>query len=162
MFGKVGGHLQRRVEGYVKPQLVADGVTHLAAPRDDLAHIRLKDARRIVHRTTLQTRERQNGSVSRFDTLTEFGTHGAFVANHVGPSAAETSRSYRLVRVHHDMMFGSLHDGIVVVVVDGLAIVALAEGDDGAHITAFHGIVAVLVHQGVGFLHPTLIVDSGG
>ena len=63
-----------------------------------------------------------------FDALTELSPHGTFVANHVGPGAAEACRSYGLMGVYHDMVLGGLHDGIMVVVVDGLAIVAFAKG----------------------------------
>ena len=162
MLWKIGGHLQRRVEGDVKSQLVADSVAHLLSPRHDFAHVCLEDAGCVVHRAALQTRERQYRRVAGVDALTEFGAHSALVADHIGPCAAQTGRSYGFVRVDHDVVLGSLHDGIMVVVVDRLAVMALAKRDDGAHVTALHGVVAVLVHQRVGFLHPMLIVDCGG
>ena len=56
------------------------------------------------------------------------------------------------------MMLGSFHNGIMVVVVDRLAVVTFTKGNDGSHIAAFHGIIAVLVHQSVSLLHPTLVI----
>ena len=81
--------------------------------------------------------------MSGLNALAELSTHGTLVSNHVGPSAAETCRSHGLMGVYHNMMLGGLHDSIMVMVVDGLAVVAFAEGDDGAHIAALHGVVAV-------------------
>ena len=61
--------------------------------------------------------------------------------------------------VDHDAVLGSLGDGVVVVVDERLAVVVLAVGDDFAHIAALDGVIAILVHQVVGFFHPALIVD---
>ena len=58
-------------------------------------------------------------------------------------------------------MLGRLYNSIMVMVVDRLAVMALAKGDDSAHIATLHGIIAVLVHQGVRLLHPTLVILSG-
>ena len=161
MLREVGCHLQRRVEGNVKSQLVADGVMHLLSPRHDFAHVGFENAGGVVHRAALQTGERQDGGVSRMDALAELGAHRTLVANHVGPSAIQTSGTYRLVRVDHNVVLGGLHDSVMIVIIDRLAVVALAKRDDGAHITALHGIVSVLVHQRVSLLHPMLVVDSG-
>ena len=97
MLREVGGHLQGRVEGHIKAQLVANGNLHLFAPGYDLAHIGLEDTRGVVHWAALQTRERQNGGMSGLNALTELGAHSAFITNHVGPSAAETGRPYSLM-----------------------------------------------------------------
>ncbi len=96
------------------------------------------------------------------DALAELGAHSALVANHIGPGATEARGAHRLVGVDHDVVLGGLNDGVMVVVVDGLGVVALGEGDDGADIAALHGVVAVLVHQVVCLLHPALVVDSRG
>ena len=92
------------------------------------------------------------------DALAELGAHGTLVADHVGPSAAQARRAHSLVGVDHDMVFGGLHDGIMVVVVDGLAVVAFAKGDDGAHVATLNGIVTVLVHQVICLLHPSFVI----
>ena len=160
MLGEIGGHLQRRVEGDIESQLVADGVLHLLPPGDNLAHIGLEDAGRVVHRAALQACKRQNGGVAGMNALAELGAHSALVANHIGPRAAEARGSHRLVGVDHNMMLGSLHDGIVIVVVDGLAVMPFGEGDDGTHVAALHGIVAILIHKVVSLLHPALVVDG--
>ena len=160
MLGEVGGHLQGRIEGDVKSQLVADGMLHSVAlvPADDFAHVGLEDARRVVHRAALQSRERQNCGVPRLDATAELRSHRALVANHVGPGAAQSRRAHGLVGVHHDAVLGGFGDGIMIVVVNRLAVVSFSVGNDGTHIAALDGVVSVLVHQVVGFLHPTLVV----
>ena len=62
------------------------------------------------------------------------------------------------MRIHHDVMLGSLLDDVQVVVVHRLRIVVVAAWDDVAHIARLHGIVAVFVHQFVGLLDMTLVV----
>ena len=96
------------------------------------------------------------------DALTELGAHGALVAYHVGPGAAEACGAYRLVGVDHDVVLGGLDNGVVIVVVDGLAVVPFGKGDDGADVAALDGVVAVLVHQVIGLFHPALVVHRGG
>ena len=44
---------------------------------------------------------------------------------------------------------------------DGLAVMAFAVGQNLAYVATLHGIVAVLVHQLVGFFHPVLVIDCG-
>ena len=97
MFGEVGSHLQRRIEGHIQTQLVADGSFHLLSPRHDFTHVGLKDARCIVHRAALQTCERQDGCVPRIDAFPKLRAHGALIANHIGPGATESSGSHRLM-----------------------------------------------------------------
>ena len=63
--------------------------------------------------------------------------------------------------VHHDMVAGSLADREQVMVDQGLAVVVLPVRDDIAYVAAFDGIVAILVHQSVGLLHPPFIINSG-
>ena len=162
MLGEVGGHLEGGVEGDVESQLVADGVLHFLAPRDYLAHVGFEDTGCVVHGAALQAGEGEDGSVAGMDAFAELGTHGAFVAYHVGPCAAEARGAYCLVGVDHDMVLGGLDDGVVIVVVDGLAVVPFGKGDDGADVAALDGVVAVLVHEGVGFFHPAFVVDGGG
>ena len=163
MLGEVGGHLQRRVERHIQSQLVADGVTHLVAfvPADNLLHVGLEDAGGVVHRTALQAGKRQNGGVSRFDAAAELGAHGTFVADHVGPGAAQSRRAHCLMGIDHDVVLGRLHDGVVIVVDDGLAVVSLAVRQNMTHIAALHRIVAVLVHQVISPFHPSLVIDGG-
>ena len=110
----------------------------------------------------MQTGEGEYRGVAGFDGGTELGAHGGLVAYHVGPSAAKTGGANGLMAIHHDMVLGGFCYGIVVVVYDGLTVVVLAVGDNLAYIAAFHGIVAVFVHQLIGLLHPTLIVHCRG
>ena len=146
MLGEVGCHLQRRVECDIQPQLVADGDVHLATPRHYLANVSLEDARSVVHRTALQTCERQNGSVSRLDSILKFSSHSTLITNHIWPSAAQTSWSYSFMSVDHDMMLRRLSNAIMIVVNYRLTVMSFAVRDDFAYITALHRIVTVLVH----------------
>ena len=95
------------------------------------------------------------------DEAAIFAAHCALVADHVGPGAAKAGRTHCLVGVHHDMVLGGLDDGVVIVIDERLAVVMLAVRDDISHITALYGIVSVLVHQGVGLLHPALVINCG-
>ena len=124
-------------------------------------HVRLEDAGGVVHRAALQAGEREDGGVAGLDGAAELRAHRALVADHVRPGAAQARRAHRLVGVDHDMVLRGLHDGVVVVVDERLAVVILAVRDDLAHVTALHGIVAVLVHQVIGLLHPALVIDGG-
>ena len=91
----------------------------------------------------------------------ELGTHGALVANHVGPGTAKAGRAHRLVGIHHNVVLCSLNHSVMIMVDDGLAVMVLAVRDDIAHVAALDGVVAVLVHELVGLLHVTLIVHGG-
>ena len=48
-----------------------------------------EDARGVVHRSALQTSERQDGGVAGLDALAELGAHGTLVADHVGVPAVD-------------------------------------------------------------------------
>ena len=63
--------------------------------------------------------------------------------------------------IDHDMVLCSLYNGIVIMVDGGLAVMIVSVRDDRAHISALDGIVAVFVHEGVGLLHPMLVVAGG-
>ena len=161
VLGEVGGHLQGGVEGDVKSQLVADGVAHeVAVPGGVALHVGFEDAGGVVHRATLEACEGQDGGVAGVDAAAELGAHGALVADHVGPCAAEARGAHGLVGVDHNVVLGGLDNGAVVVVDDGLAVVVLAVGHDVAHIAALDGIVAILVHEVVGPLHKALVVGD--
>ncbi len=126
-----------------------------------LGHVRLEDTRGVVHRAALQAGEREDGRVAGLDGAAELGAHRTFVADHVGPGATQAGRTHGLVGIDHDMVLGGLHNGVMVVVDEGLAVVVLAVRDDLAHIAALHGIVPILVHEVIGLLHPTLVIDGG-
>ena len=95
------------------------------------------------------------------DVHTELRAHGALVAYHVGPGAAEAGRTHCLMGIHHDVVLCCLNHGIVVVVDEGLAVVMLSIRDDVAHISALYGVVAILIHKIVCSLHMTLVVHRG-
>src|SRR5690554_7798636 len=90
------------------------------------------------------------------------GTAGGLVADEVGPGAAYAGGAYRLVGVDHDPVLGRFLQGVLVVVVDPLAVVVLTARDDVAHVTALDRGVVVAVHQLVGLVEVPLIVAAGG
>ena len=158
---KVCSHLERRIESNVETQLVADGHAHTAAiSRIQLAHVHLENTRSIVHRTALQTRERQDGSMARIDIRTELGTHRRLVADHVRICPAETGRTHCLMGVYHDMFFGGFLDAESIMVDYRLAVMVLAVRDYIPHVTALNGIIAILVHEIVSLVDMTLIIDG--
>ena len=85
-------------------------------------------------------------------------TASRLATHQVGIRAAESRRARRLVRVHHDVVLGSLLDDVQIVVVHRLRVVMVAAGYDVAHIARLHGIVAIFVHQLVGLLDVPLVV----
>ena len=165
VLGQVGGHLQRAVHRHIKRQLAYERGVHtigVVAPRAQLC---LQDARRVVHGATLQTGEGQYHGVVGIAAAESLVLRaaGALVAYQVGIGAAKACGTGCLVGVDHDVMLGGLLHGIEIVVVHGLRVVMVAAGDDVSHVTGFHGVVAVIIHQLVGLLHPSLIVgDAGG
>ena len=60
VLGEVGSHLQRRVHRDVQGQLSADGGVDVRA----IGAVHLEDARRVVHRSSLQSGEGQDGCVA--------------------------------------------------------------------------------------------------
>ena len=62
--------------------------------------------------------------------------------------------------IDHDVVLGCLLHGIEVVVVHRLAVVEVATWNYITHISAFHGIVAVVVHELISFLHVSLIIGN--
>ena len=127
-------------------------------------NIHLKDARCVIHRTALQTRKRQDGSMAGLRTrkCLVFGSQGALVTDQIGPCAAQTGGTHSLMGIDHNVVFGGEFDAILVMVNHPLAIVMLAAGDDIAHIAALDRIVIILIHQLVGSLQMTLIVACTG
>ena len=89
-------------------------------------------------------------------------TAGRLVADQVGPRAADTRRTDRLVGVDHDMIVGRLLQRILVVVDHPLTVVVLAAGDDAAHVARLHGVVAVVAHEPIGPVEVTLVVAHRG
>ena len=107
----------------------------------------------------MQSRKGEDGGVTGLDGAAELGSHGALVADHVGPSAAKACRTHCFVGIHHDVVAGSLSDGVVVVVDGGLRVVVVAVGNDLSDVAGLHCVVAILVHERIGLLHPTFIVQ---
>ena len=122
--------------------------------------IHFKDTRCIIHRTTLQTGERQDGGMSRFGSSESliFCTASTLVANQVRISAAETGRTHSLMGIYHDVIIGSTGYGMLIVIDFQLTVVMLATRNDVAHITALYSIVAIILHQLVSSVHILLIV----
>ena len=80
------------------------------------------------------------------------------VANKVRPGATDAGGTSGFVSINHNMIVGSFLDGILIVVVNPLAVVVFATRDDVSHISAFHCLVAVCVHKCVCRIHMSLIV----
>ena len=86
----------------------------------------------------------------------------ALVADPVWPCACDTRGTCCLMRVDHDVVLCGLGDATQVVVVHLLREMIVATRYDVAHVTALHGIVAILVHEIVSVLKVTLIVYDAG
>ena len=128
---EIGSHLQWTVHRYIKCQLTADGRVAMRT----IGAIHFKDTRCIIHRTTLQTGERQDGGMSRFGTSESliFSTARApLVANQVRISAAETGWTHSLMGIYHDVIIGSTGYGMQIVVDFQLTVVMLATRNDVA------------------------------
>ena len=89
-----------------------------------------------------------------------FSAAGTLIANKVGPSAAQTRWSSSLVSVDHNVMLSRLLKHIEIVVVHRLAVVEITTRDNVAHVSAFHSIISVVVHELIGLREMTFIVDN--
>ena len=129
-----------------------------------LAAIHLEDTGGIVHGTTYQTGKGQDGGVvHRVASKTlVLGSSGALVSDKIGICAANARRTYCLVGINCNLVLGCLLDTIQVVVVEWLAIVVFAIGDDVAYISALHAGIAPLVHQFVGLLQMAFVINRAG
>ena len=87
-----------------------------------------------------------------------FRTACRFVADKVGPCTAQAGRTHRLVGIDHNLIVGGLLDCIQIMVDEPLAEVVASGGNYLAYITALHGIVAIVFHKLVGFIHATFVV----
>ena len=105
VFNHVGSHLQRTVHRYVQRQLACNGRLHFGMVLwIVLTHIHFKYTWREVHRATLQSCKRKNGSmvyVIAFASI-EFGTACRLVADEVWPCTAESCGANGLVCINHD------------------------------------------------------------
>ena len=153
---KVGRHLQRTVHRNIKRKLTADGRVYVRTT----CAVHFEDARRVIHRPTLQTSEWQYGRMPWFCAPEGLilGAACALVADKVGVSAAQTRGANRLVRVNHNLIIGCTFHGLQVMVHHHLSIVILATRNDVANISAFHRVISVEVHQLVGTVHVTFVV----
>ena len=162
VLGEVGSHLKGRVHGDVEGQLVGDGGVDLrvVVATSHRAEVHLEDTGRVVHRSAIEAGEGKDGHQVGLGATERLvlGAAGTLVADEVGVGAAETCWANGLVGIDHDMVLGSLGDGIEVVVDHPLAVVVLTARDDVAHVAALHGVVAILLHELVGLVHVALVV----
>ena len=156
MFGQVGSHLQRTVHDKIERELTTKcGVDEalIVAP--------FKNARCIVHRTTLQTCERKHHGVVSYVSAEclILSTTCTLIAYKVRPCAADARWTCCLVCIHHDMVLGgSLYDTLIVIVHE-LAVVILTSRNDVADVSCLNGIIAILVHQVESILHMALVIE---
>lgn len=74
----------------------------------------IENAGSIVHRTSYQAGERENGSVVGVVSSEPFILRAAsrFVADEIGIGTAQTGRAYGLVGIDADFVFGGFRNGI--------------------------------------------------
>ncbi len=158
---QVSRHLYGSPHDEVEGELSHEGGVHIVLVLAPRVELRLEYARSVVHRSTLQARERQYDGVvwaASTERLILRATR-ALVANPVWPRARYSGGSCGLVGIDHDVVLRRLGDTAQVVVVHLLREMVVATRYDVAHIATLHGIIAILVHEIVGILHVTLIVD---
>ena len=133
----------------------------IAAP---LIQLRFENARSVVHRASLQSGKRQNNRVIRLTAAKRliFRATGTFISNKVWIGTAKSCGSNRLVSIDHNVMFCSLLNAMKIVVNHALAVMIFATWNDIAYISAFNGVITILVHELIGFLHATFIVCCAG
>ena len=120
----------------------------------------LEYAGRIVHRTSLQTGERQHhGMVSHVSAeCLILRSACTLIAHKVRPGAADAGRTCCLVSIHHDVVLGGSLDDALIVVVHQLTVMVFASRNDVAHISCLHGVIAIPVHQTESVLHVSLVI----
>ena len=149
VLGQVGSHLKWRIHCQIQGKLTDKSgmdVVGIVAPGIELG---FKNAGCVVHRSTLQTGERQDDGVVGTATAESLilCTAGRLVAHEVGVGTAKTRRTHGLMSVHHDVVLGSLFEDIHIVVVHRLRVMVVASWDNVAHITCLHCVVTILVHE---------------
>ena len=156
----VGSHLQGAVHGDIERELASQGAVDEPRPFHPLIDLRFQYARCVVHRSTLQTGERQDGGVVGVVAAKGFvlSALGALVANQVGIGAAKSGGSHRLMRIDHDMLLGGFLHAIEIVIHHPLTIMVFAARYDVAHITTLDRIVAMINHKLVSTVEMSLIV----
>jgi hypothetical protein len=146
-------HLQWTVHRNIQCQLTSQGrVDMMMLTWINLVHIALQDTRGIIHRTTLQTSERQYSGMESLVACERLilCTTSRLIAYQVRISAAKTCRACCLMSIDHDMMLGSLCHTIEIVIVQPLTIVMLTTRNDIAYIATLYRIVTILIHQVIG------------
>ena len=154
-------HLQWTVHRNIQCQLTSQGrVDMMMLTWINLVHIALQDTRGIIHRTTLQTSERQYSGMESLVACERLilCTTSRLIAYQVRIGTTKTCRACCLMSIDHDMVLGSLGYAIKIVIVEPLTIVMLATRNDVTYISALHRIVTILIHQVIGSLQMTLII----
>ena len=92
------------------------------------------------------------------------GATRRLIAYQVGIGAAKSRRTYSLMGIDHNLIFGSFLHGIQIMIIHPLAIVIFSTRNDVAHIATLHGIVSVVHHKLVSLVHVAFVVAhrSGG
>ena len=119
-----------------------------------------EDAGSVIHRTANQACERQNRCMIYFVASERFifCSAGGFITDQIRICAADTGRAGCFVCIHHDFVIGGFLHCIQVVIVHPLSVVMFAAGDDVAYITALYGVVSIVCHKLVGFVHVAFVV----
>ena len=125
-----------------------------------LGDVLLEDARRVVHWSSNESSEGEDGGVLHRVTTKSFvfSTPSALVANQVGISAADASRTNGFVGIDHDVIVSGLGNAIEIVIVHPLPIVVFATRYYIAYITTLDSRIAVVHHKLIGLVEMTLIV----
>src|SRR5574344_762460 len=162
VFGKVGSHLQRTVHRYIECQLTNERTAHPRLVVRPCAELCLKNTWSIVHRSALQTCERQYGSMVGM-TASEgfvFSAAGTLVAYHIRIGTTQPCRTYSLVGVDHYMIVGSFLDTIEVMVIHPLPVMMFTTGNYVADITTLDCIITVVNHKLICFVQMALVISG--
>ena len=86
------------------------------------------------------------------------GTACTLVTDEVGPRAAQSSGTYGLMGIDHDVIVGCPLDGMLVMVDFELTVVMFTTRDDIAYIAGLDSIIAVILHELVSTIHVLLVI----
>ena len=159
---KVCCHLKRRRHGHIQRELIGycriypGGILAVS----HICNIHHKYSRSKVHRSSVETCERQDSHMMRpvsSESLI-FRTAGRFVADKVRICPAQACRTHSLMGIHHNLMLCSLFQSIQIVVDYRLAVMMFSERENISYISALYGIIAVFVHQVQSLIKMTLVI----
>lgn len=125
-----------------------------------LAHIVFEQSGCVIHRSAHKACERKNSGVARLASAESLILRTAcrLIADEVWPCAAYSGGTHSLMSIDHYLIVGGFLHSILVMVYKPLAEMVASCRDYVANISAFYGIIAVVLHKLICLVHAALVI----